>query len=206
LGFGLSYTFAKTLTDINTALTGMNFAKALDDWDRPHIFNLNSIYQLPFLRQGRGLSGALVGGWQLSGVVFIRSGQPRSVTTSVDYAGVGPGSQPWDLVGSLKYSGERGVGKYWFNPAAFAAPPSGRFGNAGRNLIRSPGYMSTDLAIFKTFRIHERLRADLRVEAFNWLNHPLLGSPGTDPRSGNFALVTSKSGERNVQLGLKFIF
>jgi hypothetical protein len=110
------------------------------------------------------------------------------------------------VLGTLGVSGDRGINKPWFNRAAFAQPKAGTYGNSGRNNIRGPGYRAGDLALFKTFRILERLSANFRVEAFNFPNHPLLDNPGTNPRSGDFGMVTSKSAERNVQLALKFIF
>jgi len=114
-------------------------------------------------------------------------------------------------------SGDRGVNKPWFNPAAFAAPKAGTFGNAGLGIIRGPSFQSFDGSLFKRFRIGERLNSEFRLEVFNLPNHPLLADPNLNPRSGgNFGLVQSKvlvsqqanvsTNERNVQLGLKFIF
>jgi len=204
-GFGVSYTFSKVLSDIASPFHGFYFEKALDSWDRPHNLNFNYIYELPFLRKARGAAG-LLGGWQLSGDAFIRSGVPLTVSDSNDIAGVGAGGQPWNVVGTLGVSGDRGINRLWFNPGAFALPRAGTYGNSGRFNIRGPRYQSWDLALFKNFRVIERVAANFRVEAFNFLNHPLLDNPGTNPRAGSFGMVTSKSSERNVQLALKFVF
>ncbi|MEJ7665583.1 MAG: hypothetical protein WKG07_41695 [Hymenobacter sp.] len=180
----------------------------MDDQDRPHLLNLNYIYQLPFYRGQSGWKAGTLGGWQISGVTFFRSGSLLSVTDAVDVAGVGPGSaaQPWDVVGSLAVSGQRGVGLSWFNPAAFARPKDGTFGNAGYNIIRGPRFSNWDVALFKQVPMTERLRGELRFEVFNFPNHPLLSNPNVAPRAGSFGLITAKSGERNVQLGLKLYF
>ena len=216
LGFGVSYTFSKGLDNITTPYNAYRFEKAPFEWDRPHVLNLNALYELPILRNRTDLMGNLLGGWQISSVVFFRSGSPLSVTDATDVAGTGQGGAPWNLVGNIDVTGDRGVGKAWFNPAAFALPRAGTFGNAGLGIIRGPRFASFDASLFKRFRITERVGSEFRFEAFNVLNHPLLGDPVTNPRSGDFGFITSKSlvsaqanvstNERNVQVAVKFIF
>lgn len=152
--------------------------------------------------------GAALGGWQLTGVTFITSGVPLSVVDSTDIAGVGSGSasQPWNLVGDPTISGSRDIGELWFDPAAFAQPAQGTFGNAGINILRGPKSVTSDLAVFKNFRLNGRFTTQFRLEAYNFLNHPLLANPDTNPRSGTFGYVTSKNGARMLQLALKVMF
>lgn len=208
LGFGLSYTFSKSISNLNLPYNAYAFVRALDDQDRPHLLNVNYVYELPFYRGQRGWRGNTLGGWQISGVTFFRSGTLLSVTDGVDIAGVGPGSaaQPWDVNGSIDVSGERGLGKPWFNAAAFSRPALGTFGNAGYNIIRGPRFSNWDVALFKRLSLAERVKGELRFEVFNFPNHPLLSNPNNNPRAGTFGLITAKSGERNVQLGLKISF
>lgn len=220
LGFGVSYTFSKTRDNIGwlgaAAYTNQYFVTAPFEWDRPHTLNANVVYELPFLRSRRGMTANLLGGWQVSSVIFFRSGNPLSVLDAVDVAGTGQGNAPWNLVGSPDVSGPRGINQLWFNPAAFALPKAGTFGNAGLGIIRGPRFQNLDASLFKKFRLYERLTGELRLEAFNVANHPLMGDPVTDPRSGDFGYIRSKSlvstqanvstNERNTQLGLKFIF
>lgn len=211
LGFGVAYTFSKLIDNTATPYDAynVNAIRALSSSDRPHVLNMNFIYELPFLKNRRDLAGRIAGDWQISGVTFIRSGEPLSVTDSTDTAGVGPGSgaQTWNLVGSTSVSGDRGLGQAWFNPSAFARPATGTFGNAGLAILRGPMFQNWDLAMFKNFKFAtDRVNAQFRVEAFNFLNHPLLNNPDSNPRSGSFGLITSKSGERNLQLALRFTF
>ena len=139
--------------------------------------------------------------------MFFRSGTLLSVLDGVDVAGVGQGSgnQPWDVAGSLSVP-ERGLGLKWFNTSAFTLPRNGTFGNAGLNIIRGPGFQNWDAALFKSIPISDRIKSQLRLEVFNFPNLPLLSNPSASPRAGNFGLITSKFGERNVQLGWKISF
>ena len=207
LSFGVSYTFSKSLSDILTPFDAYRNVRSRDDLDRPHLLNLNYIYELPFFRSKQGWQAKALRGWQLSGVVFFRSGSLLSVVDGVDVAGVGQGSgnQPWDVAGSLSVA-ERGLGLKWFNTAAFTRPRDGTFGNAGLNIIRGPRFQNWDIAMFKSIPISERVSSQLRFEVFNFPNHPLLSNPSGSPRAGNFGLITSKNGERNVQLGWKITF
>src|SRR5690606_3567911 len=114
------------------------------NYDRRHVLTVYYIYDLPFRREQDTLLKNILGGWQISGATFFRSGTPGSVVqTSRDIAGVGDVGfgQPWDLVGDPKANANKqlsaGSGRdnnFWFNPAAFAEPSPGRFGNAPRNL------------------------------------------------------------------------
>jgi hypothetical protein len=213
LGFGLSYTYSKNLDNLSGSAGGSpaynagRFVWALADMDRPHLLNLNYIYEVPFLRKRDDFLGRSLGGWQLSGVTFFRSGVPLSVTDTTDIAGVGGGAaQPWNVTGSTGVSGARGISKPWFNSRAFALPAAGTFGNAGRNILRGPSFQNWDLALFKGFRLTERLASQFRFEVFDFPNHPVLNNPDVNPRSGTFGLVTSKSDQRNIQFSLKFLF
>ena len=90
---------------------------------------------------------------------------------------------------------------------AFAAPTPNRYGTAGRNTIRGPKLVNYDFSVFKSFRIVERMRAELRGEAFNLTNTPLFGNPGTVLNTPTFGVVTSQENSpRQVQVALKIVF
>ncbi len=210
LSFAAAYTFSKLIDNTTTPYDAyhVNLVRAVSSNNLPHVLNINAIYELPFWKDRTDLVHRIVGGWQVSGVFFLRSGDPLSVVSSVDTAGVGSGSgsQPWNLVGNTGVS-DRGLNKLWFNPKAFAAPSAGTFGNAGLNLLKGPTFNDLDFALFKNFSLFdEKLKTQFRAEAFNLPNHPLLADPGVNPNAGSFGLTTSKSGQRNLQLGLKFQF
>jgi hypothetical protein len=194
------------------------------NFDRRHNFNVYYIYDLPFWREQNTLVRNLLGGWQISGATFMRSGRPVSVVrTNLDRAGVGDPAfgQPVDLVGDLHAGANREFSNgtdqnFWFNPAAFALQAPGTFGNAPRNLIYNPGEQQWDIALFKNFNLGGTRRAQFRAEFFNFPNHPNWGSVQTgtltgdiliaDPSNANFGRVTSKTGQRDIQLSVRFLF
>jgi hypothetical protein len=219
LSFGIAYTFSKLTDDASNrrerlfnAYDAHSFVGISGD-DRTHVFNLHYVYELPFWRNQNTFVKRALGGWQISGVTLVVSGQPLTVCRGDDDAGVGDSDcQPWDLVADTKvaspsFSRGRSVDQnFWFNPAAFARPPAGTFGNAGRNILRGPSFQGWDIALFKTFQINEGARLQFRSEFFNFPNHPNLANPDTNPTSPNFGRVLGKAGERNVQFGLKMYF
>jgi hypothetical protein len=204
----VAYTFSKVLDNVQTPYNGYHFVWAPSTIDRTQALTFNYIYELPFLRSSHSMMSNLLGNWQISGVTAFRSGDPLSVVDSTDNAGVGPGSasQPWNLIGSTAVSGATGVNQLWFNPAAFTRPAQGTFGNAALDLLRGPWFQNWDAALFKNFKINERIDSQFRFEVFNFLNHPNLSDPVVSPTSGSFAKILAKSDNRNIQLGLKIRF
>ena len=118
--------------------------------DRRHIFNGSFVYELPFFATAARCTKAVLGGWQVAGIVNISSGQPVSrilVLSDTFRRGVFA-----DLVGDPMV-GERFVNgvPYWFNPDAFAPPAAGTFGNSGRAPFRQPGRHQWDINFSKNF-------------------------------------------------------
>ncbi len=190
------------------------------NFDRRHVLSLYYIYDLPFWRDGGSVLKSLLGGWQISGATFMRTGTPFSITRTNDIAGVGegPNGQPVDLVGDVdantnaKFSGGVVNGtatdqNFWFNPAAFANPAAGKFGNAPRNNLRNPGDQQWDIALFKNFSLGGTRKVQFRTEIFNFPNHPNLSGPNTDITNANFGRIITKDGSRrDIQLALRFVF
>ena len=219
LAFGVVYSLSRLTDDASNrrerlfnAYDASGFRGISSD-DRTHVFNLHYIYELPFWQKQNTVFKKMFGGWQISGVTLVVSGQPLTVCRGDDVAGVGDSEcQPWDIVGDTKvpnptFSEGRNVDQnFWFNPAAFAVPAPGKFGNAGRNILRGPNFQGWDIAVFKTFPISETTKVQFRSEFFNFLNHPNLTNPDTNPTSPTFGRVLSKAGQRNIQFGLKLDF
>jgi hypothetical protein len=100
----------------------------------------------------------------------------------------------------------------WFNTCAFAQPPAGQFGTAGRNIMTGPGLMNVDFSLYKNLNLGgERHRLQLRGEVFNLFNHPNLDIPNHVFGGPNFGEVLSANAygnkpPRQIQLGVKYIF
>jgi hypothetical protein len=143
--------------------------------------------------------------------------------------GDGGFGQSYNLVGDVNAGANKKLSNgtddnFWFNPAAFAAPAPGTFGNAPRNLLYNPGQVQWDIALFKNFSMGGTRRVQLRAEIFNFPNHPNLGgNPGgqlglqtnqlsgslgyMDPSSATFGRITRKTDDRrDIQLSLRFQF
>jgi hypothetical protein len=181
----------------------------ISDFDRLHSFVINYMYELPtFSGQAQAVRWIL-GGWGVAGITQFESGSPFSVTFSQDYAGVGAGSgqQFWNQVGDPKIKQTSfTTSSIWFNKDAFVAPSPGTFGTQKRNALSHPGAWSTNLSLHRRFRVTEGQQLELRWEAFNAFNHPSLGTAVNNPTSGSFGQITSKTGNRTMQINLQYVF
>jgi len=184
---------------------------------RRHVLVASYVYDLPFgkgrplLSNVSGVANGIVGGWQISGLIQGMSGLPYSPTfdTSVQGSPTGAPYRPNVVAGAPLYPSNRTIAQY-FNPAAFVAPPSFTYGNAGYNLLWGPGQQSWDMGLSKQIPMFERIRMELRLDAFSVFNHPEFGgSSALNVDISNTAAVgriTAASGNRTVQLGAKLTF
>ena len=217
--FGFAYTLSKSTDNASDKRNVLwntyddTLYEGASNFDRRHVLAFYYIYDLPFFREQDTLLKNLLGGWQVSGSTFMRSGTPFTVgQTAQDIAGVGDVGfgQPWSQTGNANinfqlYDGT--PGSVAMDTSVFVRPANGTFGNSPRNAYYNPGEMQWDLALFKNFNVGGSRRVQLRAEAFNFLNHPNLGGITSDPLSGNFGRITSKDGNRrDIQLSVRFQF
>jgi len=164
------------------------------DYDLPQTLTGSFDYVLPIGNGKKLLSGAnhwvnaLVGGWEATGIVTMRSGIPFTPIINGDVANTGVTSQRPNVIGSPVYVGAPSC---WFfvaaNPACIALDPSGvsafatpaayTYGNGGRNILRANGIKEVDFSMLKTIRFDEVRALQLRAEVFNILNHPTFAAP-----------------------------
>jgi hypothetical protein len=173
-----------------------------------HNVSGNVIYELPWLREGRGVLSQILGGWQIASIVSIRSGvplrlqQPSGITMSrPDYVGGNPVLENW------------GDTLLYLNRAAFAPVPTYpatnatiRPGTANPADVRGPGRWTADISLGKTFRIKESVSLQIRGDAFNAFNHVNYSNPQLRISSPDFGRITSASGWRTGQVGARLTF
>ena len=188
--------------------------------DLPHDFVTSMIYELP-VGQGRkfgsGMSGvadAVLGGWQVSAIVRLASGNPIGLRAPNTLGPFGFGVQRPIISNYKDLEVANRTPERWFNIDAVSAPGKFEIGSAPRYLpnIRIDGTTNADIAIMKNFYVGELLRVQFRAEAFNLANTPQFGMPSTGAQatvgSGAFGTVrdTFVNDARSLQFGLKVYF
>ena len=196
--------------------------------DRTQIAFVNFIYDIPFLKDSSNkLLKSTVGGWQVSGIVSLTSGEPLNINEG-GITNCAQVTNPSTCVGSLAGTGNissiipnannrpnvSGSVSYpktvanWFNGSPFAPTVAGTWGNEPFNDLRGPARQNWNLALFKSFLFSEARgsRMEFRAEFFNAFNHTEFNSISTTFSSGNFGAITSAHDPREIQLGLKLYF
>jgi hypothetical protein len=216
----LQYSFAKSID--NASLGGRNQSgplvaqnwldlraeRALSNFDQRHA--LSGLVQYT---SGMGLrGGALNGGrkamwlkeWTFSTQLTAGSGLPLTPVYFTAVTGTGvTGSVRPDYTGSPLYEAPAGLA---LNPAAFAAPAAGHWGNAGRNTITGPSQFTLNAAVNRTFPFGDRWSLDVRVDAFNALNHPVFPKWVTTVTSSQFGLADAADPMRTLQTVVRVRF
>jgi hypothetical protein len=232
----VSYTWGKALTGapdhISTSGGGAGFDtgtfkepqdgnnlaadRGLAEFDVKHRFVASYIWELPFGHDRRfgsqwsGVTEALLGGWQLTGIHAIQSGLGLTATlagASVLNIGGERRARP-DLVGDpVLPSSERTLNR-WFNTDAFAvlSPAPRAFGDAGVGIMRGPGFATFDFTLAKSFAIGGRRSLQFRAEVFNAFNRANFGPPNIARDSTGFGQILTAGPARIVQFGLKVYY
>jgi hypothetical protein len=178
--------------------------------DRTHIAFVNFVYDIPLLRNSDNhLLRATVGGWQVSGIVNMVSGEPLNinlggVTGNISNVLPNSNNRP-DVSGSI--AAPHTVNS-WVTNSALAIPATGTFGDLPFNAIRGPGRDNWNLSLFKAFVFSEERgsKLEFRAEFFNAWNHTEFNNVSTTFSASNFGAVTSAHDPREIQLGLKLYF
>ncbi len=175
-------------------------------FDARHRFVLSFGYELPRLEGSAPAVRALAGGWQLNGIYQAQSGFPLSVNQGgvldIRYQTSRPD------VTCDPNDGPKTPAQY-FDTSCFTtlslAETGTRFGNAGRNTVRGPGFQSTDLSVFKNFDFLGHHRVQVRAEAFNVWNQVRFRQPNGVIGAG-FGQISVAEDGRVVQLAVKYSF
>jgi outer membrane receptor protein involved in Fe transport len=219
LQFLLSYTWSKAM-DIadgdNTNIENIYHPRLTyspASFDRTNNVLLSGVYDLPFgpgqrFDNGGGLlNREVLGGWKLSFIQQLASGQPVSVTAN-NTADTSYAHSMYALETCNPKSGFTRTRFLNFNPACFAQPAPGIYGTT-RNVsaTRQPGLYPTNLSLFKAFPIFGEHELQFRADAFSVFNHPEFGGGSANAGSPSLGLLTTEaSGLRTMQLSLKYQF
>ncbi len=217
----MQYTFSKSIDDAapgGRGQTGSVFIaqdwlnpageRALSSFDQRHLLNLQFQYTSGMGTGGgtllRGWRGALLKEWTLSGQVNAGSGFPLTPVFPSAVLGTGvTGPVRPDRTGAGIDAAPPGL---HLNPAAYAAPATGHWGNAGRNSITGPSQFTLNASLGRTFRTSDRTSLDLRVDATNALNHVTFPSWNTTVGSAQFGLPLAANPMRSLQTAVRWRF
>ncbi|MFQ5740536.1 MAG: TonB-dependent receptor domain-containing protein [Acidobacteriota bacterium] len=198
------------------ALLGRNRAQA--GYNRPHVLQLATVYELPFGRGGSGFGNLLVRDWQVNGIFSANQNSPFTVGSSSPI-NTRNNSQTADQVkAEVQNLGGIGNGDPYYDPTAFATVnrvPGADctnfdcYGSSGRNILRGPTWVNLDLSLFRNFRLTEETKLEFRTEFFNLTNTPHFNNPTSSASSSRFMQILSTSSnapERVIRFALKLKF
>jgi hypothetical protein len=221
----LAYTWSKSMdvgSDARFILPANSYnlrgERGRSDFDATHVFVAGFTYQLPRVK---ALPARLANGWQLAGFATAHTGLPIDLRAGTNVSNSFDGMDRVDVVGD-PFTGvppvQSATSVAYFNPAAFARPAVGTFGNFGRNAISGPGFGALDVSAIKNTQLTERLSLQFRVETFNVTNRANFANPGnslaaattfgimTNTRNGGSAPGIGSGEPRSLQLALKLLF
>jgi len=201
--FGNTAGSNEAVTSANNAVKTADFDydEGYNNFDVRHMFNVSGLYALPFYSKSNGLSKMLLGGWEVGTIFNARTGLPvpvqivRPDVVYVDAAGLvfqTPAAGRTAVINTPGGGASRNVrrpdvvsgvnpflnsDRTILNPAAFATPLPGKFGNLMRNQIHGPNFYQFDLIMAKKFAITEGINVEFRSEFFNIFNLTNFGNP-----------------------------
>jgi hypothetical protein len=202
--------------------------RARSTYDRPQRFSINLVYELPFFRDQPGFAGHILGGWQVATFLTFQSGSPWSPLNGVDPTNalggidglVGSAIRP-DLNTNLNVFGMSSAdilahgGASLFKQLAACTriagtdtcTPGERFGNVGRNILRSDRLKDVNFSVSKSIRTTERQSFQLRLDMFDLSNTRNFGIPEARINNSGFAHQESTNGgARTLYVSLRYTF
>lgn len=212
------YTFSKSIDNASSIGGAGNVVaqndkdlraeRGLSSFDQRHVLNLYYLLSSPFdsaRNRGGPFLARFLRNWTLGGGLTLRTGQPltaRVLGNRADSGGTGViGSGRADATGQSIRGGR------FFNLEAFTVPPSGRFGNAGRNTIPGPGWFGVNASLSRSFRLGESRRwIEARLESNNVTNHVNFTGLGAVINALNYGLPTASGPMRTVTATLRYRF
>jgi len=217
LMFQTAYTWSKAIdnADYTAGIYGFypntrdaSGERARASFDANHNFIGSLVWDIPFLRGRKDILGRTLGGWQVSTIYTVRTGLPISPELGRDNAGVGSATRQRPFASGTPFlgRGQRTVTQ-WFNPSVYSEPTLGTFSPVARNILSGPGWNQFDMTFMKYFQLAEKVRFELRAEAYNFFNHTQFAGVGTVYTTpSTFGRVTSARDPRSMMLGARLQF
>jgi hypothetical protein len=173
--------------------------RSLSSFDQRHLVSAQIQYTSGMGLAGgtllNGWRGALFKQWTVLSTISAGTGLPETP----GYLEPVPGTAFFTLrpnyTGASLYNAPPGLS---LNPAAYAAPPPGQWGNAGRDTITGPAQFTLNASLARTFRLSDRLTSDLRIDSTNPLNHVTYLSWNTTFGNAQFGLPTAANAMRSL--------
>jgi hypothetical protein len=224
IAFGGRYTFSKSLDNASSIGGGATVVaqdpndlaaeRGLSSFDQRQRFSGTWTYELPFGEGRKWLSHPgstmekVFGEWQWSGSVNLATGTPFTVRVLGNFNDVARGTNGTlraDVTGQ-SFSVADSTTLEWFNTAAFSLPPTGQFGDSGRNILIGPTTLAFNMSMSKNFQLKENTGFEIRADATNVFNTPQFTSIDTTVNSPTFGQITGVGGQRRMTLNLRYHF
>jgi hypothetical protein len=228
----LAYTWSKALSNADASSTtdtsggggnpryahDLRASKGYSGYHLDHVLSVNYLYELPFGQGVGGVAGYLTSGWQLSGILSLKTGQPFNLSAGVPTALNNLGFARTPNLDTTKKRQDLVLGRpdesdKYFDVTAFAFPAAREIGNVTKSFMLGPGTVTWDFSLTKNTQVSESMRLQFRSEFFNLLNRANFSSPSgslfsaSGVRSGSAGVITTTTTTgRQIQLGLKLIF
>lgn len=207
MGGGMSQPSQASNTSFATAQNWKDLRgeRGLSSFDQRHLLSLQMQYTTGMGIGGgtllRGWTGGALKDWTVAERLSVGSGLPQTPIYFAPVPGTGvTGTIRPDLTGAPIYHASPGL---FLNPAAYAPPAAGQWGDAGRNSIRGPLQFTFNGSLARTFRLHDHYSLDVRVDSANVLNHATYSSWNTIINSAQFGLPVSANAMRTMQLTVR---
>jgi hypothetical protein len=187
---GAAYTYSHTWDVIDAQLfnnltnpQNPRYSFGTSGFDRRQIGVVNFNYDLPIFAHSKGLAHSLIGGWSISGIGSMQSGNPLTINAGNNTLGLGGNATSYaDQVGPVSYPH---TVQHWFSGVgAFAQPAPLAWGNSHRSSVKGPGRDAWNISLFKDFHFTEGSGVQFKAESFNTFNHTQFTGVDTGVLSG----------------------
>lgn len=189
--------------------------KGVSDFDQTHALLLNTVYETPAQATGNRLFDRIYGGWQMTGVLLLKSGSPFSIQTGADGPGFGNVDGVSSDVPNVVDPSVLGAKVDHPDTSQASMPRSAfayqelnqRAGNLGRNVFRKDGVWNVNMSLARRFSIRGDTSLQFLAESLNLLNHAQFQEPGVSFTESNFGQITNTLNDgRTFQFTLSLSF